>query len=64
MLYDKPSEALERIEAFSARGNFFPQHPELGDGCVTVSGHHGVSFEHGSRLVFDRSGGKDLRIAA
>ena len=60
VLYDKPAEALERIEAFSARGNFFPPHPESAATCVTVSGHHGVSFEHGHRIVFDRSGGKDL----
>ena len=47
----------DRIAALVGRRNVLPMHPELEGRALLISGHHGVHFISGDRIVLDESGG-------
>ena len=46
-----------RVSPLIDRAEILGMHPEL-HGTLLISGHHGISYREGRRIVLDRSGGK------
>ena len=58
-LYAATDKERERLVFATERKDVWPMHPELKDkkDTLLVSGHHGVSFAEGDRIILDRAGG-------